>query len=146
MKKIWLIIFSVTLLLLFQADALACKCAKPTIENSFEKATVIFSGEVIKLDKFRAILKVEKVWKGKADKEIAMHTGMTKSAEGYYISSSCDFGYVLGEKYLIYAFGSDDELKTNVCSRTKSLEQGDEDIKELEKLKQEIEKSQNAAF
>ncbi len=147
MKKSLLIILSVTLLLLFQTDAFACRCGKPTVEKSFEKATVIFSGEVIKLDEFRATLKVKKVWKGIPKEEIIMLTGTTKTPEGYYKSSSCDYGYVLGEKYLIYAFGSEDELKTDDCSRSKSLEYAEEDIKELEKLKQEKEiENEQASF
>jgi hypothetical protein len=156
MKKSLLIILSIALLLLFQTDAFACRCGQPTNENSFEranaveksfeKASVIFTGEVIKLDLFRATLKVEKVWKGKPKEEIVMLTGTTKTPEGYQ-SSSCDYEYGLGQKYLIYAYGSEDKLKTNDCSRTKSLEYAGEDIKELEKLKQELEiKNEQAAF
>ena len=64
-------------------------------------ATRIFSGKVVKLDFLNATLTVERVWKGKPVEEIVMLTGTTKSADGYYVSSSCDYGYVLGEKYLI---------------------------------------------
>jgi hypothetical protein len=147
MKKTLLIILSAALLLLFQIDVFACRCFPPSVKKSFEKATVIFSGEVIKLDEFRATLKVEKVWKGKPKEEIVMLTGTIKTPEGYYQSSSCDYGYVLGQKYLIYAYGSEDKLKTSACSRSKTLEYAEEDIKELEKLKQEIEiKNEQAAF
>ena len=156
MKKSSLIILSAALLLLFQTDAFACRCGQPTneksferaaaVEKSFEKASVIFSGEVIKLDDFRATLKVEKVWKGKFKEEIVMLTGTTKTAEWYQFST-CDYDYVFGQKYLIYANGSEDKLKTSLCSRTKSLRSAEEDIKALEKLKQEITvKNEQAAF
>jgi hypothetical protein len=137
MKIIVLVIFAIPLLLLISGDAYACRCGKPSVEKSFKGvATRIFSGEVVKLDFFRATLKVEGVWKGKPVEEIVMLTGTTKSADGYYVSSSCDYGYVLGKKYLIYAYGLETELETSACSRTKELKYAADDLKELDKLKQ----------
>ncbi|MFL6228144.1 MAG: hypothetical protein ACJ741_05135 [Pyrinomonadaceae bacterium] len=137
MTKLAPLIFAIALLLLISGDAYACRCWKPSVETSFKgAATRIFSGEVVKLDFFRATLKVEGVWKGKPIEEVVMLTGTTKSADGYYVSSSCDYGYVLGEKYLIYAYGPDTELETSECSRTKELKYAADDIKQLDKLKQ----------
>ena len=89
MKKLALILFAVPLVLLLSGDAYACRCGKPSVEKSFQvAATRIFSGEVVKLDFFRATLKVEGVWKGELVEEIVMLTGTIKSADGYYVSSS----------------------------------------------------------
>ncbi len=53
----------------------------------------------------------------------------------------------LVKSILLYAYGSEDELKTDDCARTQSLEHAEEDIKELEKLKQETEiKNEQASF
>ncbi len=136
MKKSRLILIAIPLLLFIRGEAYACKCGQPSVEWSFEKVPVIFSGEVIKLDLFRATFKVEKMWKGKSAEEIVMLTGATRGADGYIVSSSCNFRYVLGEKYLVYASGSGTELKASVCSRTKPLKSAAEDIRELERLKQ----------
>ena len=135
MKKSWLILIAIPLLLLSRGEAYACKCGKPSVEWSFEKVPVIFSGEVVKLHLFRAIFKIEKMWKGKPAEEIVMLTGETRGADGYLISSSCNFRYARGEKYLVYASGSITELKASVCSRTKPLKSATDDVRELERLK-----------
>src|SRR4051812_8293539 len=75
MTKLAPLIFAIALLLLISGDAYACRCWKPSVETSFKGATTrIFSGEVVKLDFFRATLKVEGVWKGKPIEEIVMLT------------------------------------------------------------------------
>jgi len=141
MKKLAPIIFAIQLVLLIGGDAFACRCGKPSVERSFKgAATRIFSGEVIKLDFFRATLRVDGVWKGKPVEEIIMLTGTTKSGDGYYVSSSCDYGYALGEKYLIYAYGPENKLETSACSRTKELKYAAAEVKQLDRLKKAHEK------
>ena len=139
MSKFCEVLLSVALLLLFQTDAFACLCKEGSLEYSFEKTTVIFSGEVVKLDLLQATVKVEKVWKGEPAKEIILRTGTIKSSDGTWLSLSCDFKYVLGEKYLIYADGFKDALKITPCSRSTSLSLADKEIRMLERLKQEAE-------
>jgi hypothetical protein len=137
MKKLALVIFAIPLVLLISGDAYACRCGKPSVERSFKgAATRIFSGKVVKIDFFNATLKVERVWKGKPVEEIVMLTGTTKSVDGLYVSSSCDYGYVLGEKYLIYAYGPENKLGTSACSRTKELKYAAADVEQLDKLKE----------
>lgn len=136
MKKSRLILIAIPLLLLIRGEAYACKCGKPSVEWSFEKVPVIFSGEVVNLDLFRATFKVEQMWTGKSAEEIIILTGATRGANGFIVSSSCNFRYVLGQKYLVYASGSGTELKASLCSRTKPLKSAAEDIRELERLEQ----------
>ena len=138
-----LILIAVLAIEVSSGEVLACRCGKPPIEKSFQTATAIFSGEVVKVDFFRATLKVKKMWKGKPAKEIIMLTGTTLSPEGYYISSSCDYGYILGEKHLIYAYGSEGELKSHFCSRSRLLEYAGDEIKELDKLKERAEEQKD---
>jgi len=136
MKKTRLILIAIPLLLLIRSEAYGCKCGQPTIESSFEKVPLIFTGEVIKLDPFRAVLKVEKMWKGELTEEIVLLTGGRRDTGGNVVVNSCDFRYALGERYLVYASGSGNELKASVCSRTRRLEVAADDLRVLERLKQ----------
>ena len=43
------------------------------------------------------------MWKGDALDEFTMSTGAVKVGEDSYRSSSCDYGFSVGEKYLVYA-------------------------------------------
>ena len=42
-----------------------------------------------------------------------------------------DFGFKVGEQYLVYAFGENENLATTECERTTKLEKADEDLKAL---------------
>jgi hypothetical protein len=103
-------------------------------QKEFGKATVVFSGEVIKSDKFKAEFKVDKIWKGDSINRVLMLTGIKENGDGTQTSSSCDFSFKLGEKYLIYAYGELDELKTHECSRSSLLKNAVEEIEGLEKI------------
>lgn len=143
MKKFTLLGAAFLLLLSFDA-AYGCVCflaEYPTPESvraerrkEFDKATAVFSGEVIKLNKFRAEFKIDKIWKGVAVNHIAMLTGTVDKGDGTQISSSCDFHFKLGEKYLIYAYGELDELKTHQCSRSLLLKNAVEETEGLEMI------------
>ncbi len=132
--------------LLITEDTFACKCESPNIKQSFQKATVIFSGEVTKLDPFRATFKVQKIWKGESAEELVMMTGTFKTADGKYMGTSCDYSYKNSEKYLIYAYGAEDKLRTDNCSGSKVLKNADKDIQELEKLTKESEKVKHNSY
>jgi hypothetical protein len=136
MKRSQLILIAIPLLLLLRGEAYACKCGPPSVKWSFEKVPVIFSGEVVKLDLYRATLKVEKAWKGALTEEIVLLTGKRRDSSGHIVTNSCDFRYALGEKYLVYASRAGKELKASVCSRSRRLESAVDDIKVLERLKQ----------
>ena len=143
MKKFTLL--AATFLLLLSSDAaFGCVCMlpeNPTPESiriarqkDFGKATVVFSGEVIKLDNFKAEFKTDKIWKGDSVNYITMLTGTKVNEDGTYTSSSCDYSFELGRKYLIYAYGKLDELKTHSCSRSSFLKDAIEEIEGLEKI------------
>lgn len=133
------------LVLLFSFDvAFGCVCfhaENPTPESvsaerkkEYGKATIIFSGEVVELDKFKAKFKVDVIWKGDAVSRITMLTGTIDNGDGTQTSSSCDFNFKLGEKYLIYAYGETDRLKTHECSRSSLLKNAVEETEGLEKI------------
>ena len=145
------LILTVTIILspLFYNTAFGCSCPtvgtmNPTfgqIESArlkdFESAVAIFSGEVIELEPNKATFKVEKIWKGDLIDEIVMVIQLKKD-NGIYVRTSCDYHYVLGEKYLVYAYGTSDELTTYQCTRTtsfKNMERFEEEMKGLNEIR-----------
>ena len=64
--------------------------------------------------------KVEKFWKGPRAKKISLK----------YIGSDCAYQFVVGKKYLVYAYGKE-ILSTSICTRTKELDKASDDLKEL---------------
>lgn len=145
MKKIFLTV-TIILLPLFYSNAFGCNC--PTIGGTseqikasrfkdFEKAAAIFTGEVIELEGNKVKFKVEKIWKGEVVDEIVIVIRLKKD-DGRYVRTSCDYYYELGEKYLVYAYGTAEELTTYQCSRTtrfKNTELVEQEIKGLNEIK-----------
>ena len=162
MQKIVIAALTVTLSLVAPTDALACGCGRlmnPTDEQfatevtkEFNKATVVFSGEVVAkeykpLDDNSSgepagtevlVIKIaaEGWWKGDIAGEVVLYTRSFRYGDGTGSSYGCDYSFKVGKKYLVYAFGAADELYTHACARTIELEYAERDIKVLEKLKQ----------
>ncbi len=147
MKKL---IIAVTIILspLFYNIALGCSCPtiviNPTREQiksarlrDFDRAVTVFSGEVIELEPNKAKFKVKEIWKGDLVDEIVMVIHLKKD-NGVYVRTSCDYHYKLGEKYLVYAYGTGDELNAHGCTRTtgfKNAERFEEEMKGLNEIK-----------
>lgn len=136
MKKIAFIL-SILFLLAASEKSFACSCMlntkplKTQVKEAFDSSSAIFSGEVIEItskDEFAVNIKikVEKSWKGNLSKEIIMTTAKD--------SAMCGYGFQVGQKYLVYAYGKMDALSTNICSRTTGAG-NKSDIKYLDKLK-----------
>ncbi len=102
--------------------------------SAFEKATVVFSGEVVAMDTLTVKFKVDKIWKGDEAKEITMLTGTKDNGDGTIISSTCDYGFENEKQYLIYAYGPMAELKTHKCSRTILLKDAETEMKGLDEI------------
>jgi len=102
--------------------------------EALEKAAVVFTGEVVSRDIFTVKFKVDKIWKGKEAVEITMLTGTKDNGDGTLTSSSCDYGFNKGEKYLVYADGPPGELRTHACSRTAPLKYAEEEMKGLDEI------------
>ena len=106
----------------------ACSCAFPTFEEQMRMATSIFTGKVVKTEletegRTRVELKSINVWKGTTKETIIIYT-----AEN---SAMCGYPFQEGTEYLVYATG-EKELKVNLCSRTKSVVDADEDLDKLD--------------
>lgn len=117
----------------------ACSCVPKTtndlevlVKDAYKKSVTVFSGEVIevirdeKLDYVQVKMRVEKSWKTDISGEIIIKTG--------FDDGDCDYKFEVGEKYLVYTYGTKSNLKTSLCQRN-SLISSTEDIEILEKIK-----------
>lgn len=121
--------------------------ARRNVPEEFKQATVIFSGTAIaeeyKEPKLRndweskgskrlvVKFEVERWWKGSNEKEVELYTSETKLTDGTTWFMAEDYRFQVGQKYLIYAFGPTEQLRTNVCTRTAKWEEAKEDLQEL---------------
>lgn len=140
------LLFAVVFLLLQTNDVFAARCmARRVVSEEFSRASAVFSAKAIaeeyrpvkendgsKSEEVRVVrFAVERWWKGSGDEEAVLYTAVTRLPDGTSRIWSEDFRFQVGERYLIYAFGSEERLSTNGCSRTSSLEKAGEDLQEL---------------
>ena len=92
------------------------------VRRELEKAVAVFSGEVMGLNALVVRFKVETVWKGQLPPEFAMSNGAQLSADGSMASSSCDFNFLVGKTYLVFAYGkSTQDMSATSCTLTGSM-------------------------
>lgn len=145
MKKMLLMLFALVFMLAGESAVSACVCGllkDPTpaqVREQFieemQKAKVIFSGEVLFRDKYTVLFQVSKVWKGAPARALILHTGTKNNGDGTITTSSCDYRFALGEKYLVYAReeeGGDGALITYQCTGTDVLEDSTERVRFLD--------------
>ena len=103
--------------------AIACDCAWPgTPREELQRVDAVFSGEVININREKIEFKSEKIWKGPRTKRI--------SVKHAYEQSDCTYVFVVGRKYLVYAYGKG-IFSTHVCTGAKELDKASDDLKEL---------------
>jgi hypothetical protein len=132
------LLFSLVSIPSFPSVSYACSCAgPPTVEEEFQRANAVFSGEVVELieqkDKNglmtkKALFEVDKIWKGKSQSQKIITTG--------FGGGDCGYEFQPGDKYLVYAhyssmYGDGDDLVTIICDGTKSLKSAEEDLEFL---------------
>ncbi|HEX8633234.1 MAG TPA: hypothetical protein VF703_03680 [Pyrinomonadaceae bacterium] len=140
-------------MLALSGSALGCECVpqppgKPSPEEAraalvkdFNSAAVVFSGKVVKANRFKVWFKVDKVWKGDVSKQFVMSTGAKPHENGSYSISGCDYPFKLGEEYLVYAEPVDPALhpgstylQARECTRTRLSKDTEQEMKELDEL------------
>ena len=137
MKKVIFITLLSFMFLFAAADSFACSCrfspapVKKQVKDAYADSSAVFSGEVLEItskDEWNITvrIKVGKSWKGQFSQEIIINTNKE--------SSMCGYAFAVGKKYLVYAYGTKDDLGTSNCSRTTVLS-GTQDIKFLTRLK-----------
>jgi len=137
-----LLILTALLFSVIPPPSYACSCARlPPALDFLEESSAVFSGRVLNVEGIplqndpdgidipvEVTFQVSKVWKGPSDGTLVVET----SLEG----ASCGLGrtFRINEEYLVYAFGEEGELRTNLCTRTTEISNAQEDLAELNLL------------
>jgi len=104
-------------------QAMACGCQQSgSPREELKRVDAVFSGEVINVNWEKIEFKVEKIWKGPRTKRISVKHRDERS--------DCTYVFVVGKKYLVYAYGKK-IYSTHVCTRTKGLDKASYDLNEL---------------
>lgn len=134
---------------LMPAETLACSCVQiggPTsisdmVTGALRDSNAVFSGKVIRFEYRKgipprsylklepgidwetkvAVFAVDRWWKMPASNEVVLVTDEMRSSNGNSVGSSCDYYFDLNETYLVFASGSESELRTHACSSTRPL-------------------------
>jgi hypothetical protein len=97
------------------ASACSCREPPPPIEACKSSAAVfigtVVSGRLEGDNGRRYEFKVEESLKGKLNSNVEVFTGRG--------GGDCGYNFEIGGKYLVYAGGSQEELGTSICTRTK---------------------------
>ena len=119
------------LMLLFPLSALACSC-QPGLSpaDEFERVDAVFAADVLEAAVspdnpfiLQVTLAVGESWKGQLALEQRLET--------FSDPELCGFSFQPGQQYLVYAVledGPEPFLSTNVCLRTRRLDQASEDL------------------
>ncbi len=108
----------------------ACDCEVPkSALKALKQVNFVFQGEIIKHESSGSLIggetvafvNVDRVWKGLNESEILVYTDW----------STCGFKFEDGKSYLFYAYERSGKPFITNCSKTKLLEQADDDLKEL---------------
>lgn len=119
MKRMLMLPAASGLILAGYTFAAACACDLPhkrvplkrAVVTAKSEAAAVFSGRITGLDDSTVKFGVERLWKGVPAEEIVLiNTGAGKAGGGDRIISSCAYNFRIGEKYLVYAYGSGGKL------------------------------------
>jgi hypothetical protein len=125
------------------ANASACSCAGPGAPcQDYGRATAVFIGTPIsvrtaeqtstrspgEIDWLPVTFKftLEQSFLGVESREVEVSTGRG--------GGDCGYNFKLGNRYVVYAYRSQNRLATSICSRTKLLEDAKEDVDFLRSL------------
>ncbi len=122
------------ILIIFSEKSYACDCINVSAEEAFQKNDVVFEGKVIEVGRkegvgIEVLFEVKKIWKGTNSSQIIVYTN----------GGDCVFHFVEGGEYLVYSSqrGSEKQLHTNSCSRTKRLDEAEIERNTLSQIAKE---------
>jgi hypothetical protein len=108
---------------------------KSYVNNELTKAVAVFVGRVVITDPLKATLAVTDVWKGDLPPVLTLPTGTRVMPGGVFVSSSCDWPYHPGQRYLVFAYGSSlQDMRARYCTPTTELEFAAKTISILDEL------------
>jgi hypothetical protein len=126
---------TLSILALWSAPALACKCKLQTVDEAKQDAVAIFEGRVTSIvDEPKSesnmfpgktvTIALVRTWRGLENQEaVSVRTGES--------GAMCGYGFEVGASYLVYAAGESDKLLVTSCSRTRPLGEANEDLAAL---------------
>ncbi|MDF2679104.1 MAG: hypothetical protein K0R47_294 [Brevibacillus sp.] len=128
-----------TLLFAIPSSVYACSCVSPgPVKEALAQAESVFAGKVTKIiepkpnaqgiissaDPVDVTFDVSISWKGVNTKHVTIKTPLD--------SASCGFSFDVGKEYLVYSYtNGDNDLETNICTRTQELTVASEDLASL---------------
>lgn len=130
-------------LFLQPTTAEACGCPVPpgygdpvvdlrTTQYQYGRSFVVFAGRVTAAGEGRAVLDVQRTWKGPAVSTMVIQVG-SRGPHGYFSGTSCDPSFKVGESYLVYAYGdSPAELRSDNCDGTRRLQFAAQEVLNLD--------------
>ncbi len=123
------------ILIIFPEKSYACDCINVSAEDAFKKNDVVFEGKVIEVGRkegigIEVLFEVKKIWKGTTSSQIIVYTN----------GGDCVFHFVEGGEYLVFSSqrGSEKQLHTHSCSRTKRLDEAGVDKVALSQIAKEF--------
>lgn len=144
MKKVVLIACSAVFLFLSSTSARACWCRgrdpeekiSSAVKKELRQSALVFSGVAVESNGSGLRFSVERLWKGKATKEIIFDSviNSTSSDGKERFIDSCARQFEVGKKYLVYVYREKGHLFVSKCSRTQPIESASKDIIELDVL------------
>jgi len=121
------------------SSVLACSCVpqgsqsiETQVKEAYTNSTAVFVGEVVEViekpDVYITEVKFKDVksWKNEFKDAVVIKTGRG--------GGDCGYEFEVGKKYLVYADGDKNKLRTNICTRTSAFE-SNKDVAFLNKMK-----------
>jgi hypothetical protein len=122
------------MLIVEPGPAYACSCVIPgPADEELANSVAVFSGKVIDVakplinigpvssaDPLKVTFQVYTVWKG----SMSQTTTITTARSG----ASCGYTFEKGKEYIVYAYGTDNDLSVSLCSRTQLLDTAKDDL------------------
>lgn len=111
------------------AVAYACTCIGPgNTTEAVELSEAVFSGRVISSNEFRAVVEVERTWKGKFRKARVIVFNPAPN-------TSCSLTLRRGEHYVVFAWADEKRGKLSyvpkICFPTSVLSKAEQTLKEI---------------
>jgi MYXO-CTERM domain-containing protein len=110
----------------------ACSCRPPPpAQESFEEAQAVFIGVPQAFERGEGLrvqvpMKVERAYKGVREATVDIGTARD--------SAACGYPFEVGQPYLVYAYGDADGLAVSLCSRTRPLDDAQDDVQAIEEI------------
>lgn len=102
--------------------------------DEFKRATAVFAGRVIAMDRFKVTMRVDISWKGPSASEIVLGTGAHANSDGTVSFMGEDFSFEAGKSYLVWLYGNGPQFVASGCSRTAQLPFAAREFSKLDRL------------